>query len=214
MLSLLLVDDHPMLIEGLKTLLRGEPDVRVVAEANNGIDALRLLETTQVDLALLDINMPRMSGIELCAELRRLHPSIRVLALTMAEDYSSIQAMLQAGASGYVLKNTSKTELLQAVHRLAAGQTYFSPTVAGTILDHAARPSADSAPRESVAALSGREREILRLIAQEMSNQEIADRLFISERTVETHRKNLFFKTQSKSVVGLIQYAIRHNLLA
>lgn len=213
MLSLLLVDDHPMLIEGLKTLLRGEPDVRVVAEATSGTDALRLLESTTVDLALLDINMPRMSGIELCAEIRRLYPSVRVLALTMAEDYSTIQAMLQAGASGYVLKNTSKTELLEAVRRLGSGQTFFSPSVAGTILDHAVRPASGDTSREAVAPLSGREREILRLIAQELSNQEIADKLFISERTVETHRKNLFFKTQSKSVVGLIQYAIRHNLL-
>ena len=203
-----------MLIEGIKTLLRGEPDVRVVAEANSGAAALAALEKTPADLALLDINMPQMSGIELCAELRRRYPNLRMLALSMFEDHSSIQGMLQAGASGYILKNTSKTELLAAVRRIAAGHTYFTPSVATTILDHAGAPAPDPhRPDGTAVSLSTREREILQLIAQELSNQQIADKLFISERTVETHRKNIFFKTQSKSVVGLIQYAIRHELI-
>ncbi len=213
MLRLLLVDDHQMLIEGIKTLLRGEPDVQVVAEANSGAAALAALEKTRVDMALLDINMPQMSGIELCAELRRRYPQMRMLALSMFEDHSSIQGMLQAGASGYILKNTSKTELLAAVRRIAAGHTYFAPTVAATILEHAGAPASDSARDATAVSLSSREREILQLIAHELSNQQIADKLFISERTVETHRKNIFFKTQSKSVVGLIQYAIRHELI-
>ena len=212
MLRLLLVDDHQMLIEGIKTLLRGEPDVQVVAEANSGAAALAALEKTSADMALLDINMPQMSGIELCAELRRRYPHLRMLALSMFEDHSSIQGMLQAGASGYILKNTSKTELLAAVRRIAAGHTYFAPTVAATILEHAGAPALD-ADRDAAVSLSVREREILQLIAQEFSNQQIGDKLFISERTVETHRKNIFFKTQSKSVVGLIQYAIRHELI-
>ena len=201
-----------MLIEGIKTLLRGEPDVQVVAEANSGAAALAALEKTSADMALLDINMPQMSGIELCAELRRRYPHLRMLALSMFEDHSSIQGMLQAGASGYILKNTSKTELLAAVRRIAAGHTYFAPTVAATILEHAGAPELD-ADRDAAVSLSVREREILQLIAQEFSNQQIGDKLFISERTVETHRKNIFFKTQSKSVVGLIQYAIRHELI-
>lgn len=201
-----------MLIEGIKTLLRGEPDLQVVAEANSGAAALAALEKTPVDMALLDINMPQMSGIELCAELRRRYPHLRMLALSMFEDHSSIQGMLQAGASGYILKNTSKTELLAAVRRIAAGHTYFAPTVAATILEHAGAPALD-ADRDAAVSLSVREREILQLIAQEFSNQQIGDKLFISERTVETHRKNIFFKTQSKSVVGLIQYAIRHELI-
>ena len=201
-----------MLIEGIKTLLRGEPDLQVVAEANSGAAALAALEKTPVDIALLDINMPQMSGIELCAELRRRYPNLRMLALSMFEDHSSIQGMLQAGASGYILKNTSKTELLAAVRRIATGHTYFAPSVAATILEHAGAPAAD-AVRNAAVSLSTREREILQLIAQELSNQQIADKLLISERTVETHRKNIFFKTQSKSVVGLIQYAIRHELI-
>ncbi len=212
MLRLLLVDDHQMLIEGIKTLLRGEPDLQVVAEANSGAAALTALEKTPVDMALLDINMPHMSGIELCAEVRRRHPHVRMLALSMFEDNSSIQGMLQAGASGYILKNTSKTELLDAVRRIAGGHTYFAPSVAATILEHAGAPLHDSRDTGAV-SLSTREREILQLIAQELSNLQIADKLFISERTVETHRKNIFFKTQSKSVVGLIQYAIRHDLI-
>jgi DNA-binding NarL/FixJ family response regulator len=211
MLRLLLVDDHQMLIEGIKTLLRGEPDVEVVAEATSGAAALAAIAETPVDMALLDINMPHMSGIQLCAELHRRYPKLRILALSMFEDYSSIQGMLQAGASGYILKNTSKVELLAAVRRIASGHTYFAPTVATTILEHAGAPPAPD-PHASV-TLSTREREILQLIAQELSNQQIADKLFISERTVETHRKNIFFKTQSKSVVGLIQYAIRHELI-
>lgn len=214
MLNLLLVDDHQMLIEGIKTLLRGEPDLRVAAEANSGAAALDILGSTPIDMALLDINMPQMSGIELCAEIRRRHPQIRMLALSMFEDYTSVQAMLQAGASGYILKNTSKTELLEAVRRIASGHTYFTSSVATTILEHAgAPPLPPQDPKDTAVSLSAREREILQLIAQEYSNQQIADKLFISERTVETHRKNLFFKTQSKSVVGLIQYAIRHELI-
>ncbi len=200
-----------MLIEGIKTLLRGEPDVQVVAEATSGAAALAALEKTSVDMALLDINMPQMSGIQLCAELRRRYPQMRMLALSMFEDHSSIQGMLQAGASGYILKNTSKAELLEAVRRIATGHTYFTPSVATTILEHA---GAAAAPDPAAGVnLSVREREILQLIAQELSNEQIADKLFISERTVETHRKNIFFKTQSKSVVGLIQYAIRHELI-
>jgi DNA-binding NarL/FixJ family response regulator len=213
MLHLLLVDDHQMLIEGIKTLLRGEPDLQVVAEANSGIAALEILGQQPIDMALLDINMPQMSGIELCAEIRRRYPHVRMLALSMFEDYSSIQAMLHAGASGYILKNTSKAELLEAVRRIAAGHTYFTPLVASTILDNAGAPPLAAPAQEAAVSLSPRELEILQLIAQEFSNQEIADKLFISERTVETHRKNLFFKTQSKSVVGLIQYAIRHELI-
>jgi DNA-binding NarL/FixJ family response regulator len=212
--SVLLVDDHQMVIEGLKTLLKTDASVRVVAQASSGMEALRRLhDHPGIDVALVDLNMPQMSGVELTRHIREAFPAVRVLALSMFHDHASVMEVLEAGGAGYLLKNTTKAELCAAIANVAAGRTHFSQEVGQTLLQHldvpAQRPG--TAP---VVELTTREKEILRLVAEEKSNHDIATALFISERTVETHRKNILTKTSCKSVVGLIQYAIKHKLLA
>ena len=212
--NLLLVDDHPLVIEGIKTLLRLDTAVRVVAQANSGPEALRRLrEHPEVQVVLLDLHMPQMSGVELTQRIRAEHPGMRVLVLSMFHDHASVMQVLEAGGLGYLLKNTSKAELSAAIANVAAGRTHFSQEVGQTLLQNLEVPGqGNGAP--VVVELTPREREILRLVADEKSNQAIAEALFISERTVETHRKNILTKTNCKSVVGLIQYAIKHKLLA
>ncbi|QHJ07576.1 response regulator transcription factor [Hymenobacter busanensis] len=212
-IPLLLVDDHQLVLEGVQVLLRHEADLRVVATANSGADALQKLAAhPDVQVAVVDLNMPQMSGVELTRAIREAYPYVRVLALSMFHDHASVQEVLAAGGSGYLLKNTTAEELSTAIRRVAAGRTYFNAEVGRTLLEHLDVPATrDQADRP--VPLTTREREILQLIAGEYSNADIADKLFISERTVETHRKNIFTKTKSKSIVGLIQYALRHKLV-
>ncbi|MBD2722546.1 response regulator [Hymenobacter armeniacus] len=212
--AVLLVDDHQMVIEGLKTLLKADAAVRVVAQASSGLEALRRLrEHPGIEVALVDLNMPQMSGVELTRHIRAAFPAVRVLALSMFHDHASVMEVLAAGGAGYLLKNTTKAELSAAIANVAAGRTHFSQEVGQTLLQHLDVP--DQRPNAApVAELTAREREILRLVAEENTNQDIARALFISERTVETHRKNILTKTSCKSVIGLIQYAIKHKLLA
>ena len=209
-ISVYLVDDYPLVVEGVKKLLSHDERIEVVACASNGAEALRQLRHyPEVGVVIVDMNMPEMSGIELTRVLRRQYPHVRVLVLSMSYEYDGVRELLAAGGSGYLLKSTTREELTAAVREVVAGRTFFSPAVGATLLRQLAPPS----PVAPVAALTAREREVLRLIALEHTNGEIADQLCISERTVETHRKHLMAKTASKTVVGLIQYALRHKLL-
>jgi len=209
-ISVYLVDDHPLVVEGVKKLLSHDELIEVVAHASNGPEALRQLQHyPEVNVAIVDMNMPDMSGIELTQALRKQYPHVRVLMLSMDYEYSGVQDLLAAGGSGYLLKNTSREEISAAVREIAIGHTFFSPAVGASLLQQLKLPR----PSEPAVALTAREHEVLQLIAREYSNSEIADELFISERTVETHRKNMMTKTCSKTVVGLIQYALRNKLL-
>ena len=208
-IKILLVDDHQMMIDGLKALLLHENNIIIAGEANNGKEALNLLQTTSIDVIITDINMPKFSGIELTVEVKEKHPETKVLALSMHQDSDYISEVLEAGASGYILKNTGKKELLEAINRIANNFTYLSPEVEETILQQAFKQQ--KAQDQKIVVLTNREQEILKLIAEEFSNQQIAEKLFISERTVETHRKNIFRKTKTKSIVGLIQYSIKNK---
>lgn len=213
-ISLLVVDDHQLILEGIKTLLRTDAGVTIAAQANSGTEALRRLrEHPEVQVAIIDMNMPEMTGIELTGLLRAEFPQVRVLVLSMFYDYDNVTAVLAAGAAGYLLKNTSKAELSQAIRAVAAGRTHFSQEVGSTLLQHLDLPAQRGPVAPPPVELTAREREILRLVAGEKSNQAIAEDLFISERTVETHRKNILTKTGCKSVVGLIQYALKHKLI-
>lgn len=216
-IHVLLADDHQLVIEGIKTLLRQEQDIRVVAQATTGAEALRCLhDHPEVNVAIVDLNMPHMSGVELTRLIHGRRPDVRVLALSMFHDHASVTEMLDAGGAGYLLKNTSKTELSEAIRSVAAGSTFFSREVGAMLLQNI-RPAASGRAHGSddrPVELTGREKEILQLIAREFSNHDIAEQLFISERTVETHRRNILVKTSCKSVVGLIQYALRHRLIS
>ncbi|RTQ46333.1 response regulator transcription factor [Hymenobacter gummosus] len=218
-IQVLLVDDHPLVIEGIQALLRDASDIRVAATASSGYEALqRLQEQPGLQVAIVDLNMPGMNGVELLRAMLQQHPQVRAMALSVYYDYSSVTDVLEAGGSGYLLKNTSKKELVEAVREVYAGHNYFSPEVGATLLQHlpraGARPSPAADAREDrPVELTAREKEVLQLIAREIPSSRIAEQLFISERTVESHRKNLLTKTNSKSVVGLIQYALRHKLI-
>lgn len=215
-IAVLVVDDHQMVIEGVKTLLRNQPNVCVVAQATNGYDALQELRThPEVRVVLTDLNMPQMSGLEFIRAARAINENLRIIALSMFFDHATVTDVLSAGGCGYLLKSMNPEELIKAVEQVAAGRTYFSPEVGNMLLQNlelnSLRPAVPTP--EAPVALTVREREVLQLISREYSNHHIAETLFISERTVETHRKNILSKTTSKSIIGLIRYALRHKLI-
>ncbi|MES2133003.1 MAG: response regulator transcription factor [Bacteroidota bacterium] len=206
-LKLYIVDDHQMLIDGLKALLDGEKTISLVGESTLAKTALKEIGEYRPDIVLTDINMPEMDGIELTKEIKKQHPSIKVIALSMFGERETISDMLKAGVSGYILKNTGKQELLKAIDKVANGGTFFSDEVSAEMM----RVSPETAAREI--SLSAREIEVIELIAKEYTNAKIAEALFISERTVETHRKNIFRKTDTKSVIGLLKYCVDKRVI-
>jgi DNA-binding NarL/FixJ family response regulator len=216
---LLVVDDHKMIINGIRSMLQDVPDIQVVAEANDGDQALATIEQQQgVDVILMDIKMPNMNGIDATQAVVKRYPQTRVLALTMFDDDDYITSMLQAGATGYILKNTGRDELVEAIRRVSLGQPYFSKEVTSAVMSKymARREGIGGSSRVSTLPpieLTNREIEILKLIALEMTNQEIADKLFISPRTVHSHRRNLMQKIGVKNTAGLVRYAINHQMI-
>jgi DNA-binding NarL/FixJ family response regulator len=195
--------------------MQDEEDVAFAGGANSMAEALAFLSDHKVDVVLADISMPVNSGMEITRKIKELYPVIQVLALTMHEDMSMITGMIEAGASGYLLKRTSMNEVLEAIRVVASKGKYLGREVQSILMERMS--SKDQIVETSTAAttiLSIREKEILNLVSKELSNEEIANRLFISERTVETHRRNIFTKTKTKSIVGLIKYAIKSGLVS
>ncbi len=214
-IRVMIIDDHQLIIDGLSSILQDEEDVLFVGGANSMEQALELLEKQQVDVALADINMPGKSGIEVTRKLKELYPDIQVLALTMHEDISMITKMVEAGASGYILKRTNMNEVLEAIRVVADKGKYLGRDVQALMMENLNSSDHMKVLTEnSPATLTSREKEILSLVAKEYNNGEIAEKLFISERTVETHRRNIFTKTKTKSIVGLIKFAIREGLVS
>lgn len=211
-IRIVLADDHHILLDGLKALLQKQKDIEIVGMYDNGRKLFEALPSLQVDIALIDINMPEMNGLELTQNIKRDFPSIYVIALSMFDDSAHIMEMIEAGVSGYVLKNVTDKDLLEAIRTVMLGKLYFSPEVSETIANLAVQQQRKldlpEAPK-----LTDRELEILKLIAKELSNAEIASTLFISERTVETHRKNMLRKTNNKTIVGLLRYALENQMI-
>lgn len=206
-----LVDDHPMVIDGLLGYLEDESLYNIVGTASNGITALEKLEETEVDIVLTDIQMPYMDGIELAKELLRRNPAQKVIALTMFNEPQLIKRMLQIGVMSYVLKSSGKREIQQAIDIVMQGGQYYSAEVTHVIMNKL-RGVGQKAAVSNSPALTEREMEILHLILKQQTNQEIAEELYISARTVEAHKRNLLEKTGSKNVAGLVLYAIDHQL--
>lgn len=202
-----------MIMEGILALLQNEPQFAVVGHTTRPEEALDLLETTEADLLITDLEMPGLNGFDLSQKVREKKPGFPILALSMYGDRHHIARALEAGVSGYVLKNTGKEELLRALVRIRNGQRYFSEEVSLEMMQTFSSPKPAAPPTDGTFPLTGREREIVKLISEELSNEEIGEKLFISERTVETHRKNIFRKTGTKSVAGLMKYAFEHKLL-
>jgi DNA-binding NarL/FixJ family response regulator len=208
-IALAIVDDHQIVIDGLKSLLHGHERFTVTAETNSPQAMLKLLAQHEIDILLTDVMMPEMDGPQLAKEVRQRFPDIRIIALSMSGQGDVVNRMIEeADIAGYVLKNTGKAELIGALEKVAGGGIYFSEEV----LEEMTRASRIRQQNEE-AHLTAREIEIVKLIEKEMSNKEIAGQLFLSERTVETHRKNIFRKTKTNSVIGLIKYAYEHKLI-
>ncbi|HCX24093.1 MAG: DNA-binding response regulator [Flammeovirgaceae bacterium] len=211
---LLLVEDHEIVRDAFRFYFAADEEFEIVAEANNGQEALQILENDSFDIIITDINMPVMDGVAFVQSLRDKGDQSRVLVLSMFDDIKSIKKMLTLQINGYVLKDTGKGELVKALNSILDGVNYFSEEVARRVMESMSGPNIVQKQRLTIETeLSPREKEVLRLILEEKSNQEIADTLFISVRTVEGHKNNMLTKTGCKNLVGLTMYAIEHNLV-
>ena len=207
-IKVFLIDDHQIVLDGLKLMLDYSPKINCIGIATSGPNAIAVLHHITPDVILLDIEMPDLNGIETCKRIKKKYPSIKIIALTMLIERSIIQNMLEAGAEGFLIKNASQDEVVKAIHLVNGGSTYYSEEVRKIIHSKVKSKSGKTLPK-----LSRRETEILRLIIQENTTQEIASQLFISPGTVETHRKNIMRKFQAKNVVGVVKIALENNLV-
>lgn len=210
-INILLADDHQMMIDGIKDMLAKDDNYVVVAEANNGQVAYEMLAARpeKFDLLLTDISMPLLSGTALCKMVKSEFPHIQVLILSMYNNATAVQEAVFAEADGYILKNAGRDELLKAVHRIVNGGTYFSQDIVSLIYKQYHR---EKIQNEQLGQLSAREKEVLSLIVKEYTSEEIAEKLFLSKKTVDNHRQHILEKTGCKSTVGLVKFAIKMEM--
>lgn len=213
-IRIFIVDDHQLFIDGLKSLFATEEQFVVVGCANNGKEALQFLETTPVDVVLVDIEMPLMNGFDTASYIIKKHPSIKIIALTTHDEKSIIRKMIEVGASGYLLKNIDKSTLLEAINTVLDGRLYFSSEITvslNSMTDPVEKLTANRDP--ALDQLSAREVEILVQIANGKSNTKIAEELFLSPKTIDTHRTNIMQKLNINNVVGLVRFALKNGLV-
>jgi len=212
-LQVLIAEDHAMVREGIRLILEAEPDIRVVGEASSGREALDLARRLRPDIVLMDIGMPEMNGLEATRLLRRELPETQVLALTVHESGDYFFRMLAAGASGYILKGAPSSELLAAVRAAGRGEVHLHSSLTTRLIGDYVRRLRQGEPRDAYDRLTEREKDVLVLLAEGLTNQEIADRLYISPSTVETHRIHIMEKLELRNRTELVKYAIRHGLI-
>ena len=212
-LRILLADDHTLVRQGLRKVLEGAEDWDVIAEAGDGRAAVRQAEEHKPDVAIVDVAMPLLNGIEATRQILKKSPRTRVLVLTMHADEAYVIQILQAGAAGYLLKDSADVDLIQAVSAISQGKSFFSPKIARVMLDDYVRQLADKGVTDRYETLSDREREIFQLIAEGKANKEIAALLFISPSTVETHRARIMEKLDLHSAAEIVLYAVRRGVV-
>ncbi len=205
MTNILLVDDHGILLDGLESILLERKDMRVKARVNSGPAALEILAKHSFDLMITDYYMPGMDGLALVKNVRTIRPDMKIIVLSMIDEPGEIRDIMVEGIDGYVLKKYARQELFRAIDSVMSDRQYWSPEACKAILKE---PASSEQP-----ALTARELEVLKLLTKELTSKEISQQIFISERTVETHRKNLLRKTGSSNTVGLIKYAYAHKLI-
>jgi DNA-binding NarL/FixJ family response regulator len=205
-MKILLVDDHVILMDGIKSLLEGVEEFEVVATKSTAEDALLYLKQQDIDILVTDYNLPGMDGLDLVRAVKKVIPKIKIIVLSQHDEVHLVKEILKEGVQGYILKKDTHKELISAIHQISEGKMFMSSEINKLLVDSLSFP-------DEHRLLTDREREILKLIAQEYTNKMIAEALFISERTVETHRKNIFRKTKTNSLVGLIKFGYANNLI-
>jgi DNA-binding NarL/FixJ family response regulator len=214
-IRLLLVDDHRILREGLKALLANQAGIEVVGEASDGAEAVEQVAALRPDVVIMDMVMPRMNGIEATAEIHRRFPASRVLILSMYDEAEYVQQVIRAGAAGYVLKGYAADDLLRAIAEVHAGASFLHPSVAAKLIaDYVRQAPAPASVEHDEPPLTPREREVLKLIADGNTNQEVAERLRLSRKTVENHRTSIMRKLGVHDVTELVKYALRTGLIS
>jgi DNA-binding NarL/FixJ family response regulator len=208
-LNIIIVDDHEFFRSGLKMVINRLKYARVIGEASNGREFLDLLEEKEPDIVLIDIQMPILNGIDATRQALESYPDLKIVALTMFDDEDYVQSMIDAGVKGFLLKNITREVLDQALQAIQGGKNYYSPE----LWEFFAKKVVSEPRQDDDIQLTRREKEILQLICDGLNNKEIADRLFISERTVIGHKSNLLSKTNTKSSVGLLSFAIKNKLV-
>jgi DNA-binding NarL/FixJ family response regulator len=210
---IVIAEDHTILREGLKSLLRADPDFDIVGEAEDGRDAIRCAQTLSPDLVLMDLSMPRMNGLDALKEIRKQSPEVKIIVLTVHKTEEYVLTTLQAGADGYVLKDATHSELVMAIKNVLMGKRYLSPGISEKVIEGYLEGRKTIKTRSAWDTLTQREREILKLIAEGYKNKEIADYLFISLKTVEKHRANLMRKLDLHNAAALTAYAVEKGLV-
>lgn len=215
MIKVLIADDHKMFVDGIESILKIESDIQVVGHCYDGPSVVSFIEDTAVDLLLLDVNLPGMTGIEVCKSLRESGKETKIIAISMFNEESFVTEILNNGAQGYILKNTGREELLTAIKTVHGGKSYFSDEVTQTIMKGLMkqRKASKKTSLGHIPKVSRREKEVLKLIVEEHTTQEIADKLFISLKTVESHRSSLLAKLNARNSAGLVRIAMENNLL-
>ena len=214
MIRIALADDHTVLRAGLKSLLERQSDLKVVGEANDGRELLRVVDETTPDVVITDIGMPRLNGAEATSQIVRKHPETRVIVLSMHSDEAYVLRALKAGARGYLVKESAEADLMTAIRTVHAGKAFFSPSVSALLVEDYVRQMRDRGVDDSYELLSTREREILQLVAEGKSNKDSANLLGVSVSTIETHRGNILQKLNLHSVPELILYAVRKGVIS
>ena len=210
-IRVLLVDDHQIIIDGLQSLLISEVGIRVISNANNGREAIELLRVLDVDVVLMDIDMPVMNGLDTAKIVKEKYSNTKVIILSMHSEKAMVKDLIELGVDGYLLKNTSKDELIGAIKKVSEGGRYFSTDVTLSLLEKENTNKLNTT--NSGIKLTAREIEIIKLISEGYTNKEIGDQLFISHRTVDTHRTNLMKKIEVNNVAGIISYAIKNGFI-
>ena len=204
-IKILLVDDHRIVLDGLKSLFENDPEFEISGAVSSPAEALEKMKTQRPDILLTDYTLPGMTGLELSTEVKELYPQVKRVILSMHDEGHLVKQVMKEGVDGYLLKSIQQGELKAALRQIMQGMPFISPEITRQLMTRLAHEGKNE-------LLTEREQEIVRLIVKEFSNKQIAEKLFISERTVETHRKNIFRKTNTSSLVGLVKFAFEHNI--
>lgn len=210
-IKVLTVDDHQLVLDGIKLMLEGHEVINVVAEAHNGQEAIDYVAAQEVDVVLMDLNMPEVNGIDACKVIKELKPDTKVMILSMISEHKMIKSVMKTGANGYMLKNSGQQEIIEAILKVNAGENHFDERIIDIMMDP--KNTAQVKSENLHPSLSRREKEILKLIVDEHTTSEIAGQLFISFGTVESHRRNMISKLGVRNTAGLVSAAYKYDLL-